>query len=83
MGSRSPFSTESRKFSPQTAMIVVKTYNFLLNDSARRFPEVCAYPEEKGFRCVDMCDPMIRKGRRPLAARFLFHAKGRSAFCEQ
>ena len=44
----------------QTALIIVETYNFRLNQAALRFPEMCAYLEKKGFRCIDMSDPGYR-----------------------
>lgn len=44
----------------QTSLIVVEAYNFNLNEKAVRFTDLCIYLEKKGFRCVDMCDPMFR-----------------------
>lgn len=44
----------------RTALIIVETYNFPLHDKALRFPEMCAYLEQRGFRCIDMSDPLYR-----------------------
>jgi FkbM family methyltransferase len=44
----------------QTNLIVVETYNFNLTSSSLRFPQLCHYLEEKGFRCIDVCEPMFR-----------------------
>ncbi|MEP0870514.1 FkbM family methyltransferase [Trichocoleus desertorum AS-A10] len=44
----------------ETSLIVVETYNFKIAPDSLRFHEMCQYLEEKGFRCVDMCEPMFR-----------------------
>ena len=44
----------------QTELIVVETYNFKLTSSSLRFHEMCAWFETRGFRCIDLCDPMHR-----------------------
>ena len=44
----------------QTNLIVVEAYNFKLTNSSLRFHEMCAFLEKKGFRCVDLCDPLFR-----------------------
>ena len=43
-----------------TNLIVVETYNFNIAPNSLRFPQMCQYLEERGFRCIDMCDPMYR-----------------------
>lgn len=45
----------------KTSLIVVEVYNFNLTDSSLRFHEMCAYLEERGFRCIDMSEPMQRE----------------------
>lgn len=45
----------------QTNLIVVEVYNFNLTDDSLRFPQLCQYLEDKGFQCIDMCDPMFRE----------------------
>jgi FkbM family methyltransferase len=44
----------------QTALIIVETYNFKLTPESLRFHEMCAYLEARGFRCIDVCEPMHR-----------------------
>ena len=44
----------------QTAALVVEAYNFELRPGVMRFPELCQYLEEIGFRCIDLIDPMHR-----------------------
>ncbi|MDV3001973.1 MAG: hypothetical protein N5P05_003579 [Chroococcopsis gigantea SAG 12.99] len=45
----------------QTEMIIVETYNFGIAPGSLRFYQICQYLETKGFRCVDMCDPLFRE----------------------
>lgn len=45
----------------QTALLVVEVYNFRVAPDSLRFHEMCAYLEGRGFRCVDLCDPLYRK----------------------
>ncbi len=40
-------------------VIVVETYNFIVNEGVR-FPQLCHYLEERGFRCVDIATPLHR-----------------------
>jgi FkbM family methyltransferase len=44
----------------QASLLVVETYNFNIAPNSLRFPQICQYLEDKGFRCIDMCDPMYR-----------------------
>jgi FkbM family methyltransferase len=44
-----------------TNLIVVEVYNFNLTDDSLRFPQLCQYLEDRGFQCIDMCDPMFRE----------------------
>lgn len=43
-----------------TSLIVVETYNFALCEGCLRFHEMCAFLESRGFRTIDICDPMFR-----------------------
>jgi FkbM family methyltransferase len=45
----------------QTELLIIETYNFQLTPECLRFHEICAYLEARGFRCVDMCDPLFRR----------------------
>jgi FkbM family methyltransferase len=44
----------------QSSLIMVEVYNFQLSKESVRFPQLCGYLEERGFRCVDLADPMGR-----------------------
>ena len=44
----------------ETVALVVEAYNFELRPGVMRFPELCRYLEESGFRCIDLIDPMHR-----------------------
>jgi FkbM family methyltransferase len=44
----------------KTGLIIVETYNFKLTPDSLRFHEMCAYLEMRGFRCIDLCEPMHR-----------------------
>jgi FkbM family methyltransferase len=43
-------------------LLVVEAYNFTLVPGCLRFHELCAWLERRGFRCVDLADPMRRPG---------------------
>lgn len=45
----------------RTVLLVVEVYNFQLTPQSLRFHEIIAYLESRGFRCVDICDPLFRK----------------------
>ena len=45
----------------KTVLLVIEVYNFQLMEQSLRFQEIIAYLEERGFRCVDICDPLFRK----------------------
>lgn len=55
-----PIFEGARETLAQTALIVVETYNFNLTPDSLRFPRMCAFLEERGFRCIDFCNPMHR-----------------------
>jgi FkbM family methyltransferase len=43
-----------------TCIIIVETYNFRIERESLRFHEMCAFMEERGFRCIDICEPIHR-----------------------
>lgn len=45
----------------RTELLVVEVYNFQITPQSLRFHEIIAYLEARGFRCVDICDPLFRK----------------------
>jgi len=44
----------------QANLLVIEAYNFPLQAGCLRFHELCAWLEERGFRCCDLADPMRR-----------------------
>ena len=44
-----------------TNILVIETYNFTITNQSLRFHEMIAYMEEKGFRCIDMSEPLFRE----------------------
>lgn len=45
---------------PQTSLLIIEAYNFVLMPGCLRFHELCAWLETRGFRCCDLADPMRR-----------------------
>lgn len=45
---------------PQASMIIMETYNFQFIPSIVKFYEMCVLMEERGFRPVDIIDPVYR-----------------------
>jgi FkbM family methyltransferase len=45
---------------PRCDLLVIEAYNFELTPGALRFHELCAFLEERGFRCVDLAEPLHR-----------------------
>ena len=41
-------------------LLVIEAYNFKLTPGCLRFHELCAWLEARGFRCLDLADPMRR-----------------------
>jgi FkbM family methyltransferase len=44
----------------KTDVIVMECYNFRISPQCLTFPEMCAYLGERGFRCIDLVDPLHR-----------------------
>lgn len=59
-----------------TELIIVEAYNFTLTPGCLRFHELCAYLEQRGFRCIDMCDVSRRPKDQCLWQMDLFFARG-------
>jgi FkbM family methyltransferase len=64
----------------QTSLLVVEVYNFQLTPESLRFHEMCAYLENRGFRCIDICDPLFRKKDGALWQMDLFFAPADSVW---
>jgi FkbM family methyltransferase len=43
-----------------TAILVVEAYAFRLSAACLRFHELCAWLEQRGLRCIDLCDVLHR-----------------------
>jgi FkbM family methyltransferase len=57
-----PIFVGARETLRQTALVVIETYNFNLTSDSLRFHEMCTFLESRGFRCIDLCEPMHRPG---------------------
>ncbi len=44
----------------ETSLIVVETYNFTMGKGSLRFHEMCGFLESRGFRPIDLCEPLFR-----------------------
>lgn len=64
-----------------TNLIIVEVYNFQLMEGCLRFHEMCAFLEQRGFRCLDIFDLMHRPGDQALwQMDMLFAPKSRPEF---
>lgn len=43
-----------------TELVIIEAYNFQLTSDSLRFHELCTYMEKKGFRCIDLAEPVHR-----------------------
>jgi FkbM family methyltransferase len=41
-------------------LVIIEAYNFQLTHDSLKFYELCDYMEKKGFRCVDLAEPVHR-----------------------
>lgn len=46
---------------PETSLVVIETYLFHIHPDAMLFHEMCAYMADRGFRVVDMSEPLWRE----------------------
>jgi FkbM family methyltransferase len=44
----------------RTALLIIECYNFRMTPQTLLAHEMCAYLAERGFRCIDLCDPLYR-----------------------
>lgn len=44
----------------KTDVIVMECYNFRISPECLTFPEMCAWLGERGFRCIDLVEPLHR-----------------------
>ncbi|HVP08638.1 MAG TPA: FkbM family methyltransferase [Burkholderiales bacterium] len=64
---------------PQTALLVIECYNFRVAPQALLAHEMCAWLEARGFRCIDLCDPLHRPRDGALWQMDLFFAPATDA----
>jgi FkbM family methyltransferase len=55
--------------------LVIECYNFRLNENAKKFHEMVAYLETKGFHCIDIVDLTLRKSDSFLWQMDIFFAR--------
>jgi FkbM family methyltransferase len=55
-----PILTGAARVLQGAAVLVIEAYNFKIAPEALLFPELCLYLAERGFRCLDMFDPLYR-----------------------
>lgn len=44
----------------KASLLVIEAYNFDIEKDSLRFWELCSLLEQKGFRTIDLCDPLLR-----------------------
>jgi len=77
-----PIFEGSTKALLNTNLIIVETYNFDINPQSLRFHQICEYLEQKGFRCIDICDPLFRNQDKALWQFDLFFMPASSFYFE-
>jgi len=55
-----PILLGSKNILKETNVVIMEVYNFKITEQALKFPEMCLYMEDLGFRCYDIADPMVR-----------------------
>jgi FkbM family methyltransferase len=50
----------AREILAQARLLIVECYNFRLTPQTLLAHEMCAWLGERGFRCIDLCDPLYR-----------------------
>jgi FkbM family methyltransferase len=61
---------------PQANLVIIESYNFDLQPGSLRFPDMCRYMEDRGFRCIDLVDVLHRPLDQALWQFDLFFAPG-------
>lgn len=69
----------AREILKRTALLIVECYNFRLTAQALLAHEMCAHLGERGFRCIDLCDPLYRARDGALWQMDLFFAPASDA----
>lgn len=66
----------------QARLLVIECYNFRLTAQSLLAHEMCAYLAGRGFRCIDLCDPLYRARDGALWQMDLFFAPDSDAAFE-
>jgi FkbM family methyltransferase len=74
-----PIFEGAREVLGRTALLIVECYNFRLTAQSLLAHEMCAYLGERGFRCIDLCDPLYRSRDGALWQMDLFFAPASDA----
>jgi FkbM family methyltransferase len=56
-----PIFEGATKTLEETNLIIVEVYNFRITQDSLLFNEMCDYLGKKGFRVIDLCDPLFRE----------------------
>ena len=59
-GFEEPIFNGAEETLKNTNLVFVETYNFDIEKTSLRFWEMCQFLSEKGFRPIDLCEPMHR-----------------------
>lgn len=59
-GYEEPILEGARGIMKQAVLLIVECYNFRLTPRSLLAHEMCAHLEARGFRCIDLCDPLYR-----------------------
>lgn len=63
----------------QSVLLVIECYNFRIAPQSLLAHEMCAWLEARGFRCIDLCDPLYRDRDGALWQMDLFFAPATDA----
>jgi FkbM family methyltransferase len=55
-----PILEGARGILKDTRLLIIECYNFHLTEKSLLAHEMCAYLAQRGFRCIDLCDPLYR-----------------------
>lgn len=56
-----PILEGAREALADAQLLLIETYNFDIASGSLRFPQMCLYLEERGFRPAGLCDPLFRR----------------------
>jgi FkbM family methyltransferase len=77
-----PILDGARGILEDSRLLIIECYNFRLTPQTLLAHEMCAYLGERGFRCVDLCEPLYRARDGALWQMDLFFAPASDAMFE-